>query len=561
MNGINEPSARVSPPPVLLLAIAGTVLQWFSQPPLGWWPVAFFSLIPWLMVVQYEGTLSRRDLWMIWIAGLGYWMISLQGLRHAHPAIYAGWFALAAYLSVYGVLAVTISRRLVAAAVPLWIAAPVAWVGLECIRNYFATGISAAMLGHTMADVPTMVQIADTFGSYGVGFVIVTVNVALFGLFADRLPWNVKATESRSPWLAVTVALMMLAATIGYGRYRLQQAPHAQKLATFALIQRSEVVEYVQDPSHAVDMFYNYAKQSMSAISGNAAPIDAIVWPESMLSGGMFWVADADDAVMPPQFEGSPDEFEQGLEFQRNDFLARVSDLQTAFARSNPNGVKPQLIGGCGVIRYAADPQLFSGMIQVDADGQVADWYAKTHRVILGEYIPLLSSIPFLRPYIPLGLRLSPGSGAKRFTVGTTELSPNICIETAVERVSVNHLSQLRRDGGLPDAIVTVTNDGWFDDSSVIDHHLRCTQLVAIACRRPVLSTANNGPTAWIDSNGQIVERLATGSEGSIIATPTKDIRVSPYVVIGDWPARILALVCLCVMAWMVYERLARKPN
>ena len=98
-------------------------------------------------------------------------------------------------------------------------------------------------------------------------------------------------------------------------------------------------------------------------------------------------------------------------------------------------------------------------------------------------------------------------------------------------------MQQFHQSGKTPDVIVTVTNDGWFDSTSVIDHHLRCAQMVAIACRRPVLSAANNGPTAWIDSRGQIVERLDTGDSGAVIATPTRDERISLVVRMGDWPA------------------------
>ena len=143
---------------------------------------------------------------------------------------------------------------------------------------------------------------------------------------------------------------------------------------------------------------------------------------------------------------------------------------------------------------------------------------------------------------------LTVGPGAKSFPINGTAIAPNICIETAVERVTVNQMSSLQAANQSPDVIVTVTNDGWFDQSSVIEHHLRCAQLVAVGCRRPILSAANNGPTAWIDSNGQIVERLSTGSSGSIMATPKRDPRASLYVRIGDWPAKLLAIVSLIAL-------------
>ncbi|MGB7343287.1 MAG: apolipoprotein N-acyltransferase [Pirellulaceae bacterium] len=548
MNGIDQRTNHAKSPSIAVLAAAGVALQWLSQPPLAWWPIALVALVPWLMIVGRAECIMRRGGLAIYLAGLVYWLLSLQGLRHAHPAIYAGWFALGAYLSIYGVLFVALSRRLIRMRVPLWVTAPVIWVGLECVRNYFATGISAAMLGHTLADVPLMIQIADMFGTYGVSFVVVAINVAVYELIANRWPWSVLTQPKQVPWPAMAFAIALTLGTLVYGQFRLNEMPDGDELATFALIQRSEVVEYVQDPSREADMFYNYARQSMSAVIGTEKTVHAIVWPESMLSGGMFWVDDQENALPPAEINASTESFRSSIDYQQNQFSLRATDLQNAFATSNTGRSKPHLIGGCGVVRYTKDPQMFSGMINIDSSGKVANWYGKTHRVMLGEYIPVLSALPFMRPFIPLGLRLSIGPGPQRFQVGDTIVSPNICIETAVERVAVNHLAQLRDGGGLPDVIVTVTNDGWFDDSSVIDHHLRCAQLVAVGCRRPLLSAANNGPTAWIDSHGQIVQQLETGSDGSILATPQRDDRISAYLIIGDWPARILALVCIGLM-------------
>jgi apolipoprotein N-acyltransferase len=558
MNGITANDDQPRQPSVTVLAATGVILQWLSQPPLAFWPLAFVALVPWVMLVDRAECISRSGGKIIWMAGLLYWLLSLQGLRHAHPAIYIGWFALAGYLSVYGVLFVSLSRRMIRKGVPLWLTAPTIWVGLECVRNYFATGISAAMLGHTMADVPVMIQIADLFGSYGIGFVIVTVNVAIYELVAWRLRKTAETHQPMTVAAPVVFALVLLGGTIGYGYYRLAEIRDQKPLATFALLQRSEAVEYVSNPKRDADMLYNYARQAITAIESSEQTVDAVVWPESMFSGGMFWIDDSENSVPPPQFETDLREFREGVAYQCSEFNARSIDLQNAFAASNDD-IKPSLIGGVGVIRYDKDPQMFSGMVNVAPDGIVSGWYGKTHRMMFGEYIPILSATPVVRDYIPLQLRLSKGPGPQHFEVGASIVSPNICIETAVERVTVNHLSQLKSDKGLPDLILTVTNDGWFDDSSVIDHHLRCAQLVAVGCRRPILSAANNGPTAWIDSSGTLIERLETGSEGAIIATPITDARESLYLTIGDWPARLLSLVCIGLIITMGYEKYSNR--
>lgn len=522
------------------------MLQWISQPPFCLWIVAFVALVPWLMLIAQKQPLARRDYLTIWFCAFLYWLISLQGLRHAHWAIYPAWVALAAYLSVYSVLFVSVCRRMIRRSIlghsiPLWIAAPVTWVGLECIRNYFLTGLSAAMLGHTMADVPTMIQIADLFGTYGVSFVLVAVNVAIF--CAARVLQETDVRQNLTAPIVLAVALMT--ATIGYGLYRVDQTAGANaesSLATFALVQRSEVVEYVFDPKREVDMFNAYENETMAALRSADVGVDAVVWPESMMTGGTRWFFAAPDAVPPKEFEVSAEEFQLGIAESQQMFTRVREPIQAAFASVNPSGKAPHFIGGCSVVGYTDVPHQYNGFVHLGPDASMQQWYGKTHLVLVGEYVPLLGSIPGIRALLPL---LTRGDGPKQFVIGETSVAPNICIETAVERVTINQMGIMNAQRHLPDVIVTVTNDGWFDDSSVIDHHLRCAQLVAVGARRPVLSSANNGPTAWIDSCGQVVERLETGSNGSIIATPKADSRTSLYIRIGDWPARLLAIVCI----------------
>lgn len=582
MDAINVEKTSTPGRRVGCLAAVATLLMWASQPPLAIWPLAMLSVVPWLMIACTPGLITRRDYVFVWLAGFAYWAVSLQGLRHAHPMMYACWLTLAGYLAVYIVLFVVVLRQMLTRRFPIWLAAPVAWVGTECIRNYLLTGISAAMLGHTMADVPWMIQIADLFGSYGVSFVVVSVNVAAFqSILSIRRRQAPPETSSKSDSYETELAALqkvrspssllgplitaglLLSSTLAYGYLRLCE-PTGEPLATFALVQRSEQVEYMQDRTREFEIFQNYTKQTIASVAAAEKRIDAVVWPESMFTGGMPWIIADADAKSPDDGEISPIEFRTLVQQNRDYYLQRARDVQSAIAASQAKGGPLHIIAGCGVVHYRQTPEVFSGVVHVapsGPQGPAVDWYGKTHLVMFGEYIPLVSKIPGIREYIKsLGLGLATGPGAKRFSVNGTFVAPNICIETAVERVTVNQLASLYSRGEMPDAVVTVTNDGWFDNSSVIDHHLRCAQFVAAGCRRPVLSAANNGPTAWIDSRGQIVQRLLTGTNGAVIATPLRDDRESLYLSIGDWPARLLGLLCVVFGLDVVLRRRIAGP-
>lgn len=534
---------RISYP---LAAASTPLLLWLAQPPWAFWPLATISLLPWLWLAS-QPRLARRDYGLVWLCATLYWLLSLQGLRLAHPLMVLPWLMLGSYLAIYSVLFVAIVQRL--SRQPNWwlVTLPVGWVGLECIRNYLFTGLSVLMLGHLWADLPALAQIADLFGSYGISFLIVMINVTLWQVVVcvNRRGLRLPAAIGGMATAAAVIA------TLAYGRYRGEQ-PLGKELATFALIQRSEPIEYGQPIEREMEIFQQYLQQATAAVAASERPVDAVVWPESMFTGGAPWRIVEQDFVVPADAAMERSEFLRQVEASRQYFLQRAAYIQDSLAARNLGRARPDLLGGCAVIRYADQPKVHSGFIHVGRDGRVADWYGKTHLVVFGEYFPVLPHLPLLRRLVPEGLGVSVGPGPQKFRVAGTSVAPNICIETAVERVTVNHLrsfwpesSAVAPTDAIPQVVVTVTNDGWFDDSSVIDHHLRCAQLLAIAVRRPILSAANNGPTAWIDSYGRVVDRLPQGSHGAVLATPRQDNRVSLYLRIGDWPARFCALAAV----------------
>ncbi|MCC9599255.1 apolipoprotein N-acyltransferase [Stieleria sp. JC731] len=556
-----------------LLIWAAVVLRWLAQPPLNLWPCIFIAVVPLLMLGK-PGQLTRRHFGGLFLAATVYWAVSLQGLRHANPLIYPCWIALAGYLACYTVLFVFIVNRLSQrksqpsiakmdpARLPLFLLVPTVWVGLECIRNYFMTGISVLMLGHSLADVPHLIQIADIAGTYAVSFVIVTVNVAIFLWceYLNRSGDKSKQQNSAQQKLAQpssfsqaaiggVFAIVLLVSSFLYGAYRLGYQTQASSV-TIALIGRNEPIEYVQTKERELEIFHAYLEESTKAIKQNEPKVDALVWPESMMTGSMPWL-DGDGSAEDARRNGvTLFEVQAWLEEQRNRFQFRAANMLQLLAQDNGDRHEPpHLIGGCAVIDYGETTKGYSGLVHLTPDADVDQWYGKMHLVMFGEYIPLIKSIPWVRDFVPPGMGIDSGDGPRVFQVGDFGLDANICIETAVERVSINHFRRLRQQQKkLPDAIVTVTNDGWFDDSSVIEHHKRCAQLLAVACRRPILSAANNGPTVWIDSFGHVVRQLPQGTNGHVLAEPAIDKRVSLIVRLGDWPARFLALLTVAIV-------------
>ncbi|TWU18817.1 apolipoprotein N-acyltransferase [Allorhodopirellula heiligendammensis] len=577
-----------APVTVLLLFLTG--------PGFNFWPLAFIALAPLVNLARSSITGGRVAVYGSFFV---YYLVSLQGLRYAHPLMLFPLLAMAAYLAIYPLLFFVMLRRwfhssaqnndlaakaccagiwMPLAYVPFVLIAAVLWVGGEWVRNYFATGISVLMLGHSLTAMPsaTMIQIADLCGTYGVSFLLVLTSVAV----ADAWQWFAqRRTEAHEEKLAakcvqigkawqtsVPIAVLAVAASYTYGASSLRFETIASN-TTLMLIGRDEQTEYQQDLAREQEIFSAFARQTIAAVSASTQPIAAVVWPESMLSGGQPWyIAEADLEVPAELAQGGQgrrltvDQLRQIITESQDDFVGRNENLQAAMSHGTPFP-PPAIVGGCGIVKYGPTAKQFSGIVLVDPDGQVRSTYAKNHLVMFGEYIPLIKSIPGLKEFVPAGLGLDAGTDPAVFEIGTLRALPNLCIETAVERISVNHMRAiLDRDPNLlPQVILTLTNDAWFDNSAVIEHHLRCAQMVAIGCRRPILSAANGGPTAWIDSSGRIVEQLPAGTAGEIVAQPEIDTRVSPYVRYGALPASLMGMVWLVAsfscLSQSIYDR------
>ena len=83
-------------------------LLWLAQPPLGWWPAAFVALLPWLFLAEETSRWTRKTVFIAWVVSATYFMLSMQGLRHAHPLMIFPAVALSGYLAVYHVLFVVL---------------------------------------------------------------------------------------------------------------------------------------------------------------------------------------------------------------------------------------------------------------------------------------------------------------------------------------------------------------------------------------------------------------------------------------------------------------------
>ncbi|MGW8256039.1 MAG: apolipoprotein N-acyltransferase [Thermoguttaceae bacterium] len=515
-------------------AVLGALLLWASFPPLDLWPLAWIAPIPWLLLIRLEKLDGKRPYCTLWLVGFLFWLAALHWLRLPYWATAFGWIALSFYFAFYLPVFIGLSRVAVhQLRVPIMLAAPMVWTGLELARAHLLTGMTMASLAHTQYRWIELIQISDLTGAYGVSFVIMFVAAC----FARILPFEHK---SRVFWPLVPGAAV-LAACLIYGYAREAQNVAAPG-ARIALIQGKIDTKFGESEDMREKIFQHYFELSLKAVS-KFGPVDLIVWPETFFVYP-FYIFDDDAGTRDPSVQAAgitPKEFQQRL--HDFDSTCRQALVDTVKALGSP------LLIGLDTQYFKADRlEIFNSALYVSATGKVLGRYDKMHLVMFGEYIPFADRLTWLYKFSPLSMGITPGTKPVAFKVKNIRLMPNICYESVLPHLIRWQINTLKAEGQEPDVLVNLTNDGWFWGSSELDMHLVCAVFRAVECRKPFLIAANTGFSAWIDADGRIIKKGPRRARATILVGVCVDRRTSWYLYYGDWPAGICLAGC-CIFA------------
>ncbi|MCA9150987.1 MAG: apolipoprotein N-acyltransferase [Planctomycetales bacterium] len=506
----------------LLMLEGVAVLLYLAYPPVGWWLLAWLAPIGWIRFATTQTWHLRRPYRRLYFVGLLYSLLLVQWIRLPHWSAYFGWWLLAVYLAVYVPLFVAATRGLMwQLKLPSWLAAPVAWTGLELVRGYLLTGFSMSLLSHTQVKLTPLLQIADLVGAYGVSFVVILVAASLETL----LPRGDQQPAPRWRWLAPVISLLTLAGCWMYGQTRIvtlqPTSDPGSRTLNAALIQGSLDTQFDGDEQRVMDAFFDYV-----ALSGKSLmypPVDVIIWPESMFSANQNMLSYDPPVTGFPGWDGTAEELRQRLDELKGVVKERV-DWTT-------QQLKTPMIVGTGWDHFVAgEVRRYNSCVYLSAQGEVLDRYDKMHPVMFGEYVPFGRWFPWLYYLTPMSGGLAEGQTAHAFRVNDVVLSPCICFENTVPHLLRRQFNQLDAQGDNPDVLVTVTNDGWFWGSSLLDVHLACGVFRAIELHLPTLIAANTGFSASIAATGQIQEQGPRRDRGVLLprlwlpATPANSV-------------------------------------
>jgi apolipoprotein N-acyltransferase len=478
--------------------LAGSLLNG-AFAPFGWWPLAILAPAALFTLIR---PLSARDAgWTgaAFAAGLfsfgTYWLYTaIHGFGLAPVwltlVLQAG---LVAIMALYSAALCYIATRFWSSGPARdWLVLPALWVLLEWLRSWAFSGFPWLGLGYAFIDSP-LAGFAPLLGVYGV--------TAAAAFCATAL--SVGLSESMSLQRRIAAAIVIAAAFIVpalLGRVawtRSIDEPFQVAIVQGAVSQDQKWLE--NNRQETIGRYSTLTSQSWGA--------RLIVWPEA------------------------------ALPVLANDVTDYLAALQTM-------GRAHHADFAIGLVNF--DPQTgayYNGVRVISNSG--GGWYYKRHLVPFGEYFPVpgfvrawmrLMSLPY--DDMTSGTEDQPVLSAAGQKLGLT-----VCYEDAYGSAQLPVLKQAT-------LLINVTNNAWYGNSTAPHQHLQIARMRALEAGRYLVRAANDGITAVIGPQGQIVARLPQFTEAVLRTSVQPMTGLTPYARHGNFPVIGGAILLLLVAIW-----------
>lgn len=500
------------------LAILSAVLLVAAFPPFSLGFTAWFSFVP--LMFALDGAGKRKGFALGYIYGfvffLGtvYWVIHSMFHYGGVPmtASVLVMLAMVLYLSIFpGLFALFFAAASVDTVAARVVLAPALWVAFEYLRGYLFTGFPWVVLGYTQAHSLSVIQIADNTGVWGISFLVVAVNAALF--FVIRA----YARNERLPLREALAVAAVFASTVGYGLISVSQTDRESSSWSrikVGVLQGSIDQGVKWDRSYQQKTLDIYRSLSVNAHGAGAS---LIIWPET---------------AIPFYFEA---------EKVKNGFIGDVvrdtgSYLLTGSPSYNYN-------------RETGSIEYFNSAYLISPSAEVTGRYDKVHLVPFGEYVPLKSILPFQKLTAGVGdFTAGPGPVPIKFEGGG--IGVLVCFESIFPDIARREV----KNGAT--VLVNITNDGWFGRTSAPYQHFEMSIFRAVENKTYLLRSANTGISAIIDPVGRVRKKTKLFEKAALVDDiGLRHGRPTFYTAWGD----LFAYGCMAVSAAFILTSLRRR--
>ena len=447
---------------------------------------------------------------IIWYLGSCYWVYNTMheygGLGAVTSAILLLLYALylALYHGLFGLLLALTAARRNGYSLRALVFAPFIWVAVELARTYI-TGFPWDLLGYTQIDNIPMTRIATFTGVYGLSFEIALVNTAVAAAFL--------VPQRKRPLLLAVSAVVIILLHAG----KLYSPPALPTTHGVTLVQSNVPV---LDEPWSLDYELNTLRElSMLSVRPKEEREDTpglIIWPESPAP---FFVTDLH-------------------------LRTELADV----ARRTDSSIIAGTIGIRGFNNPSGEREIYNSASVIAPNGAWTYEYDKIHLVPFGEYVPFADLLFFAKKLTREVGTFSRGGSREPLQVDGNHVGVFICYES----IFPNEVRQFVRNGA--EALVNISNDGWYGNTSAPLQHLNMARMRAIENNRWLLRDTNTGVTTVIDPYGRKVVEAPRFQRTALQGVYDLERENTFYTRHGDWFPIVCAIIALLGLILRYYR-------
>jgi apolipoprotein N-acyltransferase len=475
-------------------AVVSALAMGAAQTWTGCATLVFLALIPLCLALRNRNYLQS-------------WLL-LALFNGIHTALTAQWIRQTA-AGFEWFLALAVVYEMALAAIPAagcWVAArrrspwsivflPASWMLMEMLSRHLFFGVSWALIGLPLADIPALSQAASLGGPEFLSFLVIAINVAL----SEAL----RPGSNRERWVAVAQASVLAAAMPAFGMGSVHGVSNDAA-------ERIGVVQPMLSQQTRWDRLENRPPM-LARLNGL---IDHV-------------------AAKSPSMIVLPEGALPGLVYHEKD----LAEFATGAVRRT---LTPLLFG---TVDRDEQGQYYNAAVGIGTDSTVKN-YRKRRLVPFAEHTPW----PFHYNPPDGWVRFAPGTEATQMRVNVTaSVGVMLCLEDIYPDMGREYA-----EGGS-NLLIAMVNTETFKDSNQVLTHLRRARLTAIAAGLPMLRVANSGVSCSMDAHGRIIAMLPPNREAAEVLPVSLSTTATLYGAFGDFGVLLFLLGGTAVVAAVLH--------
>ncbi len=404
------------------------------------------------------------------------------------------------------------------------------WVVCEYFRSTLLTGLPWELVAHSQYRNLFLIQISDITGVYGLSFVIVSINFAIYLIVKSCLQKNIPARIQIKKYKFVLLPALLLLLVIFYGKMRVAEytitSDNSTKTDTdekayirISVIQGNIKSNYRWRSAYYGRNLRKYLNLSKKALRHGA---QIIIWPENAI----------------------------------NFYLEKEHFHLTRIRQMLKKANACLIVGGPRYEKAGANQHIFfNSAYFITPEQGIAGLYDKIHLLPFSEYDFVKSINLYGEERKVDSQKYISGRQYSVFSFLNTQFSVLICYEIIYPHL-VRHF--VKKGASF---LINISNDSWFGKGAGPFQHLSLSIFRAVENKVFLMRASTTGISAIIAPTGKIRKASRLFQEAILTDRILPRMETTFYTEYGDLFAGACILLTICAITAILLKRTILKKN